>query len=439
MKKLIYAAVFVGAVAVTALVTWLLVSISGRKAEEKISYFPLAEVAPLEPDPEPWGRNFPRQYDAFKKTMKTSEMEDYSVYGRYGGSESFSKLEKTPALKRLFAGYGFAVAYDEDRGHMSALDDMLKTERLKGKKAGPCMTCKTSQVPGLMETIGPEKFYATPVLDLVKTYDIKYTIGCADCHEAGTMALTVTRPAFREAMAARGVDLAEATRQEMRTYVCGQCHTEYYFKGEGNYLTFPWAGGFTIEEIERYYDDAEFRDWLHAETGAPLVKMQHPEFELWSTGVHARAGVSCADCHMPYKREGAMKISDHWVRTPLANVGPACTTCHRESESEMRERVLEIQDRTFELMNRAEAALIAAQDRILAARDTGVPDEELAEALALQRRAFIRYDFISAENSMGFHSPQESARILGDAVDYARQAELAAYRVMAPVPEMLPR
>lgn len=419
---------FVGASAAAAALTWLLTTIFQHKQEERETFFRVAAVAPNEPDAAAWGENFPAQYDRYKMTMKTSELEEYSAYGRYGGSEAFSRLDKYPNLKRLFAGYAFAVEYNEDRGHLRAVEDVLAIKRLGDKKPGTCMTCKSSQVPGIMEKIGPEAFYATPMKDLVAGYKIEHPISCADCHDAKTMALRVSRPAFAEAMEGRGVDLASATHQQMRTYVCGQCHTEYYFRGDGKYLVFPWVAGFTVDEEEEYYDGMAFKDWVHAETGAELVKVQHPEFELWSTGIHARSGVSCADCHMPYRREGAMKVTDHWIRTPLADPNNACTTCHRQPEEEMRGRVLEIQDRTYELLTRAEAALVAAQDEIVAAMAAGVPDADLAAARAFHRKAFIRYDFVSAENSMGFHSPQEAARVLGDAIDFARLAELAAVK-----------
>jgi nitrite reductase (cytochrome c-552) len=127
---------------------------------------------------------------------------------------------------------------------------------------------------------------------------------------------------------------------------------------------------------------------------------------------------------------GAAKVSSHWVNTPLAHINTSCLTCHRQTEEEMRQRVLTIQDRTFEQMNHAESALLAAMDGIKMAMQAGVADEGLAEARGLHRRAQLRWDFISAENSMGFHSPQEAVRILGGAIDFARQAELAAYRAL---------
>lgn len=390
----------------------------------------IVEISPGDPDPEAWKVNFPREYEAYMRTVRTSEMDEYSKWGRYGGSESFSKLEKHPDYRRLFAGYPFSVEYREERGHMNALKDMLASPRLGDEKPGTCMTCKSSQVPAFVEQYGAELFYKTPVKELVEKHGFKHSVVCADCHDSKTMELKITRIAFKEAMQRRGIDISKASRQEMRSYVCGQCHVEYYFKGPGKYLTFPWDQGMVLDSIDAYYEKEGFSDWTHAESKAPMIKMQHPEFEIWSTGIHARSNVSCADCHMPYRREGAIKITDHWIRSPLGNLTNACLTCHRQSETEMRERVLQIQDRTYGLMQRSERAIISAIDGIKAAMQVGATDEELKAARQLHRKSQMRWDFISAENSMGFHSSQEVARILGDAIDYARQAELEAYKVL---------
>ncbi len=430
MSKTKLMVILLSTLVLTVLVVGLLVSIFERRQEARLTHFKVVEIQEDEPDPAVWGQNFPRHYEAYIRTMRTSEFVKYSLYGRYGGSESFSRLDKYPEYRRLFAGNPFSVDYREEQGHMRALQDMLATQRLGEAKPGTCMTCKSSNVPQMMKTLGIEKFYATPVKELMARFNPKHPVSCADCHDAKTQALRISRPAFKEAMAQRGIDLTKATPQEMRTYVCAQCHVEYYFKGPGKSLVFPWAKGLKIEEIEAYYDEIQFKDWEHAETKAPLVKIQHPEFELWSTGIHARSGVSCADCHMPYKREGAIKITDHWIRTPLVNLTNACATCHRLPEEELRARVLEIQERTYHLLKRAEKAILAAQDAIRMAMERGVPDEALQEARGLHRKAFIRWDFLSAENSMGFHSPQEAARVLGDAIDYARQAELAVLKAM---------
>jgi nitrite reductase (cytochrome c-552) len=216
-----------------------------------------------------------------------------------------------------------------------------------------------------------------------------------------------------------------ATRQEMRSFVCGQCHVEYYFQGPEKRLVFPWAKGLRVDDMLAYYEETQFNDWTHAETGAPVLKAQHPEFEMWNQGIHARSGVACADCHMPYKREGAMKISDHHVRSPLLNINRACQTCHKWPEAELKDRAETIQQRTFELRNRAMDALIALIHDLSAARTGGRSDEASAAARAFQRKAQFMVDFVEAENSMGFHAPQEAARILGEAIDYARQGQLA--------------
>jgi nitrite reductase (cytochrome c-552) len=427
-----WAAVFAIAVLATIAVAFLLVSVVQRQQEaHQLSYVKLVDIPPGEPDPAVWGRNFPQHYESWRNTLRTSQFDDYSKYGRYGGSEAFSRLDKHPDYRRLFSGYPFSLDYKEERGHANALHDMLTTQRLGDQKPGACMTCKSPEVPILIDRLGLDGFYATPVKQQVEQHGVTHSVACADCHDSETLALKLTRPHFVQAMAERGVDVTKATRQEMRTYVCAQCHVEYYFAGQNKATTLPWRNGLSIEAIEQYYTEINFSDWTHGETQAPMVKMQHPEFELYSTGIHAQAGVACADCHMPYTRVGAAKISSHWVNTPLAHINTSCATCHgQQSEQQLRDRVIRIQDRTFTQMQHAEAALISAMDGITAAMQSGVPDDRLAEARTLHRRAQIRWDFISAENSMGFHSSQEAVRILGDATDYARQAELAAYRAL---------
>ena len=245
------------------------------------------------------------------------------------------------------------------------------------------------------------------------------------------MELRITRPAFKNAMEELGIDLSKATRQEMRTYVCAQCHVEYYFEGENKLLTFPWDKGFQIDNIIDYYDEYGFKDWTHKETGAPMLKAQHPEFETFTTSLHYRSGVSCADCHMPYVREGAVKVSDHWLRSPLDNVNQACGTCHKQDEQALKDRITIIQNNTASLLRTTEEALGEAMDAIAAAMAAGATDEQLAEARDFHRKSSMRYDFVMSENSTGFHSPQEAARNLANAINFARQAQLSAERLTA--------
>ena len=167
---------------------------------------------------------------------------------------------------------------------------------------------------------------------------------------------------------------------------------------------------------------------MHAETGNQVLKAQHPEFEVWSQGIHARSGVACADCHMPYQRVGALKVSDHWVRSPLLNVNRACQTCHSVAEGELMARVTDIQDRHHALLQRAAKATTDMLDAIVAAKKAGAGEADLKTAASLHRKAQWRLDFVAAENSMGFHAPQEMARILGETIDFARQGQLDAER-----------
>jgi nitrite reductase (cytochrome c-552) len=278
---------------------------------------------------------------------------------------------------------------------------------------------------------GFEKINAMSYAEARKLAD--HPVACIDCHDPGTMALRVTRPAFMEGMrtlkASQGVadyDVnRDATRQEMRSFVCGQCHDEYYFKGEEKRLVYPWQNGLRVEDMLAYYDEVGHKDWVHAETGANVLKAQHPEFEMWSQGIHARNGVACADCHMPYTRVGALKVSDHHVRSPVLNINHACQTCHKASEDELRDRVETIQGRTFEMRNTAMDALVSLIGDIKAAIESGATDAELAEARDYQRKAQFLLDFIEAENSMGFHADQEAVRILGQSVNYTRLGQIS--------------
>jgi nitrite reductase (cytochrome c-552) len=415
---LVGGAFIVGAV-IMAGIAALLLNIEQRKMEAAISPAQIAAIGDDELDPTVWGLNFPREYDSFMKTK------DDTVRTAFGGSVPFDKLEQKPALKQIWAGYAFSKDYNEERGHYYALIDQKETERMQVvKQPAACANCHAGEAPILIAQMGWEKFNSTPYAEISATLHTGST--CHDCHDPKTMELVITRPAFANAMQKRGIDVSQASRQEMRTYVCAQCHVEYYFQGDQKLLTFPWEMGLNIDNINDYYDSYGFKDWAHAVTQAPMLKMQHPEFEMYSTGLHAASGVACADCHMPYVREGSVKVSDHWLRSPLTNLNNACQTCHKQSEEDLKQRVLTIQERTAGLLTRSEDALIDAIDAIKAAMDAGVADADLEAARQLHRKASMRWDFVASENSTGFHSPQESARILADAIDYARQAQLAA-------------
>jgi nitrite reductase (cytochrome c-552) len=441
---------FAGIAGLTVLLLALLTNIFERKQEARQPFVRLVEVTEDTMDPAVWGKNWPYQYDSYLKTSLPTTT-------RYGGrgpgasdaGPAAQKLDRDPWLKRIFAGYAFAIDYRDRRGHFYALFDQEQTRRVtERQQPGACLHCHAANlalyrtvghgdvVKGFTEVSGMPYQQARGMRDDKGRPLIEHSISCVDCHEPSTMALRVTRPGFiagiRALKAKEGVadydPNRDATRQEMRSFVCGQCHVEYYFKGDGKVVTYPWANGLKVDEIEAYYDRAGFTDWVHAETGNKVLKAQHPEFEVWSQGIHARSGVACADCHMPYERVGALKVSDHWVRSPLLNVNRACQTCHSVPERELEARVHDIQDRHHALLQRAAKATTDMLDAIGAAKKAGVAESDLAPAAALHRKAQWRLDFVAAENSMGFHAPQEMARVLGDTIDLARQGQIEAER-----------
>ena len=438
--------VIVALAAVTAVaVAALLTNITRRQEEARNPFYRVVELTDTTVDPAIWGQNFPQQYDDYLLTADQDRT-------RYGGSEALprmpdsvdprarvaqSRLEEDPRLVDLWRGYAFSEDFREERGHAYMLEDQLFTRRqIVTPQPGTCLHCHASvYVPYLRAGNG----------DLMKGFEfvnkmpyaearqlVTHPVSCIDCHDPGTMALRVTRPGFMEGIAAlrksQGVANYDvnrhASRQEMRTFVCGQCHVEYYFRGTEKRLVYPWAKGILIDSIMAYYDSTGHRDFVHAISGAPVLKAQHPEFEMYNQGIHARSGVACADCHMPFRRVGAMKVSDHHVQSPMLSIDRSCQTCHRWSEDDLRQRVHTIQDRTYQLRNMAIDAVLALARDIQAATRTDSTSTRVAEARQLQRQAQFFTDFVEAENSMGFHADQEAARILAHAIDFARKGQV---------------
>jgi len=423
----------------------LLTNIMERRQEGVNPFYRVVELNDTIVDPAIWGRNFPLQYESYLRTVD-------QVRTKYGGSEALprapseadprswvaqSRLEEDPRLRTMWAGYAFASDFREERGHAYMLEDQLFTERQAASpQPGTCLHCHASTYVAYRRAgngdliAGFEQLNALPYAEARE--HVAHPVACIDCHDPNTMQLRVTRPGFLEGIAllkaSQGIADYDpntmATRQEMRVYVCGQCHVEYYFRGSEKRLVYPWSKGLRADSILAYYDSTGHRDWTHAATGAAALKAQHPEFELYNQGIHARSGVACADCHMPYQRVGAMKVSSHHVRSPLLSVQQSCQTCHHWSEDELRARAELIQDRTFELRNIAMDALIELITAIAA--DTTAA--AVAEARQHQRRAQFLLDFIEAENSMGFHAPQEAARILGKSIDESRRGIVAVLR-----------
>jgi nitrite reductase (cytochrome c-552) len=419
--------VIILAVALVGVLTY----VKNQPAQER-SVQPLVEIAPMEPDSTEWGVNFPNQYDSFLKT-KTNNIDT-----THAGSSQFSWLERDPRQVILFDGYPFSEDYNDDRGHANALEDVRATKRLNLNDDDPkhtpatCYSCKSSDNPGLWDRLGMQAYDKMTFNEM--TPNINNAIGCSNCHEAGTLRLIVTNPALEEAFERQGRDWTTYTRQEMRTVVCANCHVEYYFKGDGKYLTFPWDNGTRVEEIISYYEESGFKDWSYPETDTPMLKAQHPEFEFFTAdSTHYKAGVSCADCHMPYTRDGAAKYSSHDVHSPLLNPEAACGQCHSDTEYVIR-RVNTIQEQVAATKISTEDAIIDAINAIkLAVASPNADPALLDEARKLHRETQFMWDIVSAENSTGFHNPEYALKILADATNRARQAQMLAAQAVGDV------
>ena len=408
---------FIGTVVIVFLIGLFASSIIERRNEA----YTLQQVKPIadwEPRNEVWGENYPREYETYM------QMRDTTFSSKYAGSTTRDYLSQTPELVIMWAGYPFSKEYNSPRGHSFAVKDIRNNLRTGGIKESPmpatCWSCKSPDVPRMMQKMGVAEFYKTKWKDLGA--EMVNPIGCQDCHDPKTMDLRITRPALIEALQRQGKDIKSFTHNEMRSLVCAQCHVEYYFKGEGKYLTFPWDNGFSAEAMEKYYDKAEFADWKHKLSRAPMLKAQHPYYELYMTGVHADRGVSCADCHMPYKSEGGVKFTDHHIQSPLNNVENSCQVCHREKTKKLIENVYERQDKIDELRRLAEKALSVVHLEAKTAWDNGATETEMKPVLKLIRHAQWRWDWVVAANGMGFHAPLEAMRVLGTSIQKAEEA-----------------
>ena len=411
-------------------------SIMERRAEAVFAYRPKVKIAEVEPRNEVWGKNFPRQFQSYYDTA------DSTFRSKYNGGTMIDMLAVDPRLVVLWAGYGFSKDYNQGRGHFYAVTDIhntLRTGAPVDDESGPmpatCWTCKGPDVPRLMKEHGPAEFYRGKWARWGG--EVHNPIGCADCHEPDTMNLRISRPALIEAFERTGKDITKASHQEMRSLVCAQCHVEYYFNKklpgkEGiPYLTFPWDQGQSAEDMEAYYDDMEFSDWTHALSRAPMLKAQHPGYEVYLTGIHAQRGVSCADCHMPYQSEGGVKFTNHKIQSPLNNVANSCQVCHREEANTLIGNVIERQDQIIENRDKLEELVVRMHVEAKKAWDLGATEEQMAGILQDIRHAQWRWDYAAASHGGSFHSPVEISRVIGTGLTLAQDGRLKLARLLA--------
>ncbi|MDX9883538.1 MAG: ammonia-forming cytochrome c nitrite reductase [Prolixibacteraceae bacterium] len=426
--------IFFVTIVIVFLIGLLASSIVERRAEAVFVNVPKKQISQWEPRNEAWGENFPREYHSFKQTADTT------FGSKYNGSRMIDMLEVDPRLVVLWAGYSFSKEYNQSRGHAHAVEDViniLRTGAPADENSGPmpstCWTCKSPDVPRLMHEKGVAAFYSGTWASLGG--EIANPIGCADCHDAKTMNLHISRPALIEAFERQGKDIKNASHQEMRSLVCAQCHVEYYFNKKkvagAEYLTFPWDNGLTVEAMENYYDEMEFSDWTHALSRAPMLKAQHPDYEIHRSGIHAERGVSCADCHMPYKSEGGQKFTDHHIQSPLNNVANSCQVCHREETHELVKNVYDRQDKIIENRDKLEELIVRAHVEAKKAWDLGASETMMKDVLQGIRHSQWRWDYAAASHGASFHSPVEIGRVISTGITVAQETRIKLARILA--------
>lgn len=427
---------FIVTIVVVFLLGLLASSIINRKSEAKYQFVPKVNIGENEPRNEVWGENYPKEYQSYMRTADTT----FASF--QGGSAMVDMLEEDPRFVILWAGYAFSKDYNQGRGHYYAIEDLhntLRTGAPESKEDGPmpatCWTCKGPDVPRLMAEKGIEEFYAGTWAENVS--EAVNPIGCADCHDPTNMKLRITRPALVEAFNSMGKDINKASHQEMRSLVCAQCHVEYYFDTErpGSegvpFVTLPWADGLSADNMEAYYDNFQFSDWTHQISKAPMLKAQHPDYELYMSGVHADRGVSCADCHMPYKSEGGQKFTDHHLQSPLNNIANSCQVCHREEAAKLITNVYERQAKALETRIKLEDMLVKAHIEAGKAWELGATEEQMHDILMDIRHAQWRWDFTTASHGASFHAPVEVGRVLASGLNEAQEARVKLARLLA--------
>lgn len=371
---------------------------------------PIGEIAANETNSAAWAKFYPAHWDSYQSNALNTEKP--------------SHFEGRDYLQVMYAGFGFAAEYNEPRGHVFTIEDILEIDPARKKAGASCFTCKSTQVPEMIEKYGDDYYLMS--FDEIKD-EITEPIGCLDCHDPKTMELRLSRPALIEALERQGKDLDKLTNQEMRSLVCAQCHVTYFFEPEKKHITFPWDKGVKADEILSYYDEINYSEWQHPDTGAGLVKPRHAEYETFLGSTHESAGLSCADCHMPYTIVGNKKVSSHKWQSPLNNIEQSCTNCHRNDTEWLRSRVNTIQTQTKQSMDLAGQALVEAINELKISQESpNVDAAKLEEARELHRQAQWYLDFVAVTNGLGFHNPTETLNNLNIAIDTAhKSAKLA--------------
>lgn len=401
-------------------------------------------------EPAEWGKVYPMHYESWSQT-KDPRPADRSKYRKGWDKDKviYDRLSEYPYQALLYKGWGFGIEYNEPRGHWYMLTDQLEIDPKRVSPGGACLACKSPYHKKYVKEKG-DKYIKAPFLDAVDMFPKKHRelgVACIDCHDNKTMGMKTNKWHILKGL--KMIGKSDLNHQEKKMLACGQCHMTYYVPRDKAGKTAddvrpPWTnskwGNIGIENIiADLLTDYQREEWTQKVTGFRMPYIRHPELEFFSkSSVHYNAGVTCVDCHMPYKRVGSMKMTDHNIMSPL-KTNPemkACAQCHTESADWLKKQVITIQDRTVSLLNRAgyRTSVVAKIFEMMhkAEKNGKKFDKKLYEkAKRFYKEAFLRVVFMGAENSTGFHNPSEAGRILGDAVSYASKAESILRQTMA--------
>ena len=138
-----------GVAGLTVLLLALLTNIFERKQEARQPFVRLVEVTEDTMDPKVWGQNWPLQYDSLPQDVAAHGHEVRRPRARRQRRRpAEQKLDRDPWLKRIFAGYAFALDYRDRRGHAYALFDQEQTRRVTEKQQpGACLQCHAAILP----------------------------------------------------------------------------------------------------------------------------------------------------------------------------------------------------------------------------------------------------------------------------------------------------
>ncbi len=328
-------------------------------------------------------------------------------------SYSVNYLEESPYLVNIYEGYGFAKDYSSAKGHAYVLEDVNGTERPHA--LANCLTCKTADFTKLVNDLGEDAYS----MEFETVFpDMKENVGCYSCHgdEFAEGKLNLTHD---YTVTAIGDEMGDSIAPAIA--VCGQCHTEYYFNPDNKATKVPYSDIASMDpEAElAYYNEMGFADWTQESTGTHLLKVQHPEIEtvLGEGSVHAKMGLSCADCHMEkVTSEDGTEFMSHYYTSPLESeaILETCAVCHKDVD--MTEKVHTIQDAVTARETEVGNKLSDLKDKLAEAVASGEYEEEkLDEIRELHRTAQWFFDYDYVENSEGAHNSTLANRCLDKA------------------------